>query len=73
MYYTTPLRLNSYGSLCYSTDKMHPYTFRRNPVTNKMLGCIASIIIPTTLVCVLFGPAIPTSSIYLVVFILYIQ
>ena len=44
------------------TDKMHPYTFFIETLLleNWMQGCILSVIIPTTLVCVLFGPTIPT-------------
>ena len=40
------------------TDEMHPYTFFIE--TLLKIGCISSVIIPTTLVCVLFGPTIPT-------------
>ena len=45
---------------------MHPYSyilFSSNGVSMKnVLGCISSdsVIIPTTLVCVLFGHTIPT-------------
>ena len=52
-------------------DEMHPYTFfiETSLFENKMYyGCISSLIIPITLVCVIFGPIIPTSSIYLFVF-----
>ena len=41
---------------------MHPYTFFTETLLleNKKKGCISSVIIPTTLVCVPFGPIIPT-------------
>ena len=43
-------------------DEMHPYIlFSSNGVSMKNVqGCISSFIIPTLLVCVLFGPTIPT-------------
>ena len=44
---------------------MHPYTFFiETPLLENWMqlseGCISSIIIPTTLVCVTFGSTIPT-------------
>ena len=44
------------------TDEMHPYIlFSSNVVSMKNVwGCISSVIIPTTLVYILFGPTIPT-------------
>ena len=42
------------------TDKIHPYTFFETLLLeNCMQRCISSVIVPTTLVCVLFGPTIP--------------
>ena len=46
-------------------DEMHPYTFFiETPLLENWMqlseGCISSIIIPTTLVCVTFGSTIPT-------------
>ena len=42
------------------TDEMYPYTLETPLLENKMEGSIPFVIIPTTLVCVLFGPTIPT-------------
>ena len=45
------------------TDEMHPYTFfTETLLLENKKGCILSVIIPTTLICVLFGPTIPTYS-----------
>ena len=43
------------------TDEMHPYTLFIETLLleNKMQGCISSIIIHTTLVCVFSHPTIP--------------
>ena len=42
-------------------DKMHPYIlFSSNDISMKYVqGCISSVIIHTTLVCVIFGPTNP--------------
>ena len=54
------------------TNKSGRDNYRRDVflhiLENKMYGCISSVVVPTSLVCVLFGPTIPTSSIYLVAF-----
>ena len=54
------------------TNEIHPYTFfvetllqftlapQQIMYMKNVYGCISSVTVPTTLVCVLFGPTIPT-------------
>ena len=46
------------------TDKVHPYiSFKKHCYFKINIGCTLSVI-PTTLVCVLFGPAVPSLLFY---------
>ena len=55
------------------TDKVHPILYFQATVSmQKNVGiCLVCYIIPTTLVCVLFGTTIPTLSFFILVSVFF--